>query len=663
MIQIILTACILLASAQIAISEDLVVRASSSVPNDVVEYIAANFVPIEIRNVARASIETNIRSACGYMHERLATLAKQLNGSRSRPDSLLLPACIFARKDAPVRTLEKDTLQTLLRREAGVVPEFRLPCTVGEASPRCGRTFRELVAELNPEMNLDQLPSNSTVVIPYQTHLQAIKMKPYVDAREALDKIRLWGQLTLIARRGSTPVLAEPLSIDDIRDDDCKFAASRSGKLWPYDQRMLEHLLRRNRQTILAKRGKVKPAIAAVLDTGILWRGAIFPERFFAANAGERERRAVQDRDRNGYQSDFIGINSLLQGDVNADAGYKYKEHGSAVASLVLGGRSFFSSSSKLENHVKLKIVKLVLHYNDGEFAIPDAALGQGLKYAKRSGAAVANISAGTTRNNSEVLEYLQIPPGLIAVVAAGNNPVRLDDAPVYPANFGGAWGEGHHDVITVIAHDGQGKPAEFSNFGAHYADIAAPGCDLPDPNKGPRLFGTSFAAPLVTFAVALMRSFGFGEHDRTPLIKQRLYISSDYDPELAPYVTFAGRLNIIKALALYDDVLEVSDGSMGGNTRLAFGRWSPGDDENISLCSDGELKDFKPNQVWKITPIRDKTKIRILYRTAASGIDEVVCTPNPSGIVFTESDGPKQLKGLVRWMDIVDYVSGYYVR
>lgn len=662
MIRTILICCVFLASTQTATSEDLVVRASSSVPDDVIRYVADNFLPVEIKNTARGSVEANIHSTCGYNHPRLVELAKTLNAVKPNSDSLILPACIFARQNAPVRTLEGDTLQILLQREAGVLPEYRLPCVVGETSQRCGHTFSELMPGLNPDMKLDQLPSNSTVVIPYQTHLQTIKTKPYVDASEALDKLRRFGQSTLIARRGSTSVLAEPLIFDDIRESTCKFAASGSLKPWPYDQKLLAGLLKRNTQA--SKRGNVKPAIVAILDTGILWRGTVFPERVFAKNVRRSGLGASGNKDSNGYRFDIIGINTLLRGDVAADSGYKYGEHGSETASLALGGRPFFSSNSKLDNHVQLKIVKIVVHYQNGEFAIPDTALNLGLKYAKRSGAAVANISVGTSRKDSEILGYLQIPPGLIAVVAAGNAPGRLDDGPIYPASFGGAWGDGRNNVITVIAHDAIGKPAEFSSYGQHYADIAAPGCDLASPNnKGPRLYGTSFAAPLVTFTVALLRSFGFGRGELTSLIKQRLYVSSDYDPALALYVAFSGRLNIGKALALYDDVLEVRDGPDREKTRLALGRWNPGDEESVALCSDGELKDFRPSQVWKITPIESQTKIRILYHTAASGIDEVVCKPKSAGLTFEETDGPKLIHGLRPWSEIVDYVSGYYVR
>ena len=52
----------------------------------------------------------------------------------------------------------------------------------------------------------------------------------------------------------------------------------------------------------------------------------------------------------------------------------------------------------------------------------------------------------------------------------------------------------------------------------------------------------------------ALLRSFGL----RTPKeIKRRLHASVDYDEYLKNLVLWSGRLNIAKALSLYEDVLE----------------------------------------------------------------------------------------------------------
>jgi hypothetical protein len=582
---------------------------------------------------------------------------------------LLLPACAYARQNWPVKTQENDTLQILLRRETGVVPEFKLRCAEGERSPRCGQPIRNLVAELNPELDLDHLPPESRVVIPYQTHYQTIRLKPDVNAEDALDKVRFWGQGTLIARRASTPALVEPLGIDDIRDEVCKFAGDRTGQPWPFDASMLAHVLNRNIAATLKNKKRIKPTVVAVLDTGILGRGDFFSNKYFAVNLEEREKGPIRDRDHNGYMNDVIGINAALQGDVAADAGYEHNEHGSAVANLVLGGGPFRSLFGKLEKLVQIKIVKLVVRYK-GQFAISETAIAAGLKYANRTKASVANISVGTQRKISEVLGFVKTPPGLVAVVAAGNMlagdlPGRLDDFPTYPANFGGSIGEARDNVITVVAHDSAGKLAEFSRFGVHFADIAAPGCDLQFREKAPKLFGTSFAAPLVSFTVAMMRSFGFGQDEQTPLIKQRLQSSSDFDEKMSQEVAFSGRLNIVKALSLFDDVLEVRSTESTSSTtksRLAFGRWSA-DDDTITLCKDGTNTDFRPDTIRKITPLNRGSQIRILYRARAENINETVCTPFSPGLDFLETDKPAKLKGLVAWSEIVDFVPGYYVR
>ena len=192
---------------------------------------------------------------------------------------------------------------------------------------------------------------------------------------------------------------------------------------------------------------------------------------------------------------------------------------------------------------------------------------------------------------------------------------------------------------VTVGAYDANLVRATFSNISRTYVDLFAPGCDVPyDPNK-PGVSGTSFAAPLVSMTAALLRSFGL----KTPKeIKRRLQASVDYDEYLKDLVLWSGRLNIAKALSLYDDVLE-----RRSTKDLSFGQWTISGD----LCD----KPLDWDTIRKIS-VRSSTTpptIRILSSDSQGKLAEHICGPvgenlPVSGIV-------------VPWNDVVDFVPRHF--
>ena len=132
----------------------------------------------------------------------------------------------------------------------------------------------------------------------------------------------------------------------------------------------------------------------------------------------------------------------------------------------------------------------------------------------------------------------LAIQNGIVVVAAAGND---AKDSNFYlPAR--------HPDVITVGATDENNMPAEFSNWGDS-VDISGPGVNI--TSTTPRTFndnndkvvceaysayetdsGTSYAAPLVAAAAAMIKSI---DSDITPaevkrLIKETAYVPDNWD-------------------------------------------------------------------------------------------------------------------------------------
>jgi subtilisin family serine protease len=131
------------------------------------------------------------------------------------------------------------------------------------------------------------------------------------------------------------------------------------------------------------------------------------------------------------------------------------------------------------------------------------ANIDAGMKRLIDLGAKVINMSFGTPesqlapdepRPHAEVVRYA-LSRGVILVAASGNSG---QSERFYPA--------AHPGVIAVGAVDGEARPARFSTRGAHVA-LSAPGEGVWSfgLDGWQRANGTSFAAPFVSAACALM--------------------------------------------------------------------------------------------------------------------------------------------------------------
>ena len=200
-------------------------------------------------------------------------------------------------------------------------------------------------------------------------------------------------------------------------------------------------------------------------------------------------------RDQDNDPNDYAGHGTLVAGLVGA-----LTDNGIGVAGAAPGVRLMPLRMAWVENGYPLGLV-------DMSFA------AQAVRYATRMRADVINCSfMSLDLSGLGVALDAAIRAGVTVVAAAGNN-----DSPSYIG--------GREDVIAVAATDASDQVASFSTRGS-WVDLAAPGVGIfstfiaraalasdslgyrqPAYNAPAGLSGTSFSAPLVAGAVALLEA------------------------------------------------------------------------------------------------------------------------------------------------------------
>ncbi len=167
--------------------------------------------------------------------------------------------------------------------------------------------------------------------------------------------------------------------------------------------------------------------------------------------------------------------------------------HGTHVAGIIAAAQNNSQGVSGLAPAAKILPIKI----NPGALGtFTSDRLGSAIAYAVSQGAKIINLSLTVDQQTQTVQDALQaaLNAGVTVVAAAGN----LGGVVEFPATMPG--------VIGVAATDQSGKLAGYSNFGPEIT-IAAPGSSIYSivlgGSYGPGADGTSFAAPIVSAALA----------------------------------------------------------------------------------------------------------------------------------------------------------------
>lgn len=157
--------------------------------------------------------------------------------------------------------------------------------------------------------------------------------------------------------------------------------------------------------------------------------------------------------------------------------------HGTHVSGTIAAGLN--NSYGIVGVAPRAKIMALQATQPDGYFY--DTEIMKSINFAKENGASVINASFGGGSfacffiYDEATYEAIESFPGLF-IAAAGNDSAEHDgsDYVVVPSDYGhksDCW-EGLNNVISVAATNSSDELASFSDYGANFIDVAAPGVD-----------------------------------------------------------------------------------------------------------------------------------------------------------------------------------------
>ena len=198
----------------------------------------------------------------------------------------------------------------------------------------------------------------------------------------------------------------------------------------------------------------------AVIDTGVtvghpdldsaLWRNP----REIAGNG--------RDDDGNGLVDDVHGWDYVAGDNDPRDR----NGHGTHVAGTIAAQADAAFGAGGVAPGVKILPLRVLDDFGQGW----GSEIAQGIAYAGRAGAQVANLSLGGGYSHA-IAAAIDAYPELLAVTAAGNDGAAADAT--FPCALPAA------SVVCVAATDADDGLADYSNRGAAAVDLAAPGTGI----------------------------------------------------------------------------------------------------------------------------------------------------------------------------------------
>ncbi len=287
---------------------------------------------------------------------------------------------------------------------------------------------------------------------------------------------------------------------------------------------------------------KRRQIIVAVIDTGVDYTHKDLAP-YIWKNLKEIPANGIDD-DKNGYIDDVMGWDfANNDNDPMADDTRGY--HGTHVAGIVR------TASQLAQQGIDVKIMPL--KYLDSSASGLSSNAIRAIDYAIQNGATILNNSWGSMSGSKALSDAIERArqANVLFVAAAGNgdamgNGINIDQQPYYPAAYP------HDNIISVAASDNSGKITSFSNFGAHFVDISAPGLKILSTRNGNTygvLSGTSMASPYIAGVAAML--WGMRSDLSYREIKKVLFRSVEANVSLKGKVSTGGMVSPLRVLQM----------------------------------------------------------------------------------------------------------------
>ncbi|MFZ2189773.1 MAG: S8 family serine peptidase [Candidatus Magasanikiibacteriota bacterium] len=351
-----------------------------------------------------------------------------------------------------------------------------------------------------------------------------------------------------------------------------------------------------------------------------------------------------KDDDKNGYIDDVWGWNFLEDNNdprvLIDDLSDEEREsnifsHATVVAGLIGARGNNELDGVGMNWQIKMMNVKVLGNSGSGSYENFSTAI----HYAVDNGADVINISIVSSLLDKGVTEAIKyaFENGVVVVTAAGNDSTDLNKKPYYPI-----CSDINEDflVFGVNAVTEDHHLANFSNFGSNCIDFTAPGKGLSSTlrfsptnglNKryGGNWNGTSFAAPLISGTVALIKSVQptWGPKEIFFAITSTVHHTPSQNEAVYANLFGAGLLQIDKAVKYAFEKLSFSQVI---NNILSFDSGT-GNVENKNL-KDSNLK-FAINEKLKnisdVESFLDKSELKFITVSESVGNKSVLAIYN----------------------------------
>lgn len=641
----------------------------NTMPPPAIAYLAKVAKPRLLELKAGTDIVPIVTSLCGSVNPAYVNVLKEQNPALqsnivTENMSVAFPACFYSKERKRVTAIRGDGFSSIAERYVGL------------AGPQ---TLEDIKQANSAKKGV--LQPGDTIILPTVTEGIRYELNPGTTPEAAIAELKRLADVQSDPKgRPTKPLIkASPASDDEqlvsaVEHGVAEGAQPQSGPAcggrdagWPFDSAQVLESLRTNLTALRRLGFQPRPVTIAIVDTGLDGYDTVaFPRAVFDENLVEFVGAPDEDLDGNDYLHDVYGVNVYdRQAQPVAFADYYDGDHGTHVAGLALGGPTFrqLKAQSDLGELIRLKIINVVrgreLATATGpkpEYSSPAGGLERAVDYAAHQDALIVNMSYIAPVRPSGIETVLKSFPRMMLIAAAGNSKTDLETKPpVYPPAYGGLNGDLKDQVISVAAHDGTYNRATFSNFGRTHVDVAAPGCDVISYGFDGELVhysGTSFAAPIVSFTAALLVS---EQLPTARAIKARIMASVDIRKTLQDSVVSEGSLNVVKAVSVSYDVLEVKDST--GQPLLG---WIVGP-ASLQVCN---RKDpIEKAKILKITPNyvdhdgSVKTRFVTLDSERKWRVD--ICPPLVGDILFRSLND--LAPSSIAWEKVVDVVPAYF--